>query len=37
MRMLEAFLASSRLEYAFWDDAYNLRLWPLQSGPADSL
>lgn len=29
-RMFKAFVASSRLEYAFWDDAYYLRDWPPQ-------
>lgn len=28
-RMFEMVLVSSRYEYAFWDDAYNLRAWPL--------
>lgn len=28
-RMTEGFIASSRFEYAFWDDAYTLRVWPV--------
>lgn len=28
-RMMEGFIASSRFEYAFWDDAYRLRTWPV--------
>jgi thiaminase/transcriptional activator TenA len=28
-RMFEGFLISSRYEYRFWDDAYELREWPL--------
>lgn len=28
-RMFEAFVISSRYEYCFWDDAYNLRDWPI--------
>lgn len=27
-RMMDGFIASSRFEHAFWDDAYQLRVWP---------
>jgi Putative transcription activator len=27
-RMMEGFIASSRYEFLFWDDAYHLRTWP---------
>lgn len=27
-RMMDGFIASSRYEYLFWDDAYQLRTWP---------
>lgn len=28
-RMMEGFIASSRYEYSFWDDAYTMRGWPV--------
>ncbi len=28
-KMKEAFIVSSKLEYLFWDDAYNLRSWSI--------
>lgn len=28
-RMEEAFMMSSRLEYCFWDDAWEMRTWPI--------
>ncbi len=28
-RMLEVYLTGARLEYCFWDDAYQMRTWPV--------